>query len=323
MDRLEAMGLLAAAVEHGSLSAASRRLGVPLPTMSRRIADLEAHLNARLVVRSPRGLAPTEAGAAYLAAARCILEQVDEAERAVAGEWRRPRGELIVTAPVVFGRLHVLPTVAAFLALYPEIDVRLVLADRNLGLVEEGVDVAVRVGALPDSGLKALRVGQVRRVLVAAPNLLARHGIPGHPDELGALPCVLYEGLSTARSWTFQDPGRGTPFAVPIRPRLAVGTVEAGVDAAAAGLGFAQVLSYQSAADVAAGRLRVVLADYEGPPLPVSLLHTNQGPLPLKTRAFLDFAAKRLRHGLAATEAGEASPRPAVEPVTASTPDRW
>ncbi len=305
MDRLEAMTLFAAAVEHGSFSAASRRLGVPLPTLSRRIADLEAHLNVRLLVRSTRGLAPTEAGAAYLIASRRILEQVDEAERAVAGEWRRPRGELIVTAPVVFGRLHVLPAVTAFLALYPEIDVRLVLADRNLGLVDEQVDVAVRIGALPDSGLKAVRVGRVRRVTVAAPGLLAHHGVPRQPDALSALPCILYAGLSTARSWTFHDPGRRSPFAVSIRPRLVVNTVEAGIDAAVAGVGFAQTLSYQSAAPVAAGQLHIVFAAYEGPPEPVSLLHSDQGPLPLKTRTFLDFAAERLRRGLAEA-AGEA-----------------
>ncbi|WP_375462178.1 LysR family transcriptional regulator, partial [uncultured Enterovirga sp.] len=299
MDRLEAMALLAAAVEHGSLSAASRRVGVPLPTLSRKIAELEARLNARLLVRSTRGLTPTEAGAAYLAASRRILEQVDDAERAVAGEWRRPRGELIVTAPVVFGRLHVLPAVTAFLGLYPEIDVRLVLTDRNLDLVDEQVDVALRIGALPDSGLKAVQVGRVRRVLVAASDLLARHSVLRHPEELSALPCILYEGLNTARSWNFRNPGRGTLFAVPIRPRLTVSTVEAGIDAAAAGVGFAQMLSYQSATHVAEGALRVVLQEYEGSPVPVSLLHPDQGPLPLKTRTFLDFAAERLRPGLA------------------------
>ena len=295
MDRLEAMALLSATVEAGSFSAASRRLGVPLPTLSRKIADLEQHLGIRLLLRSTRKLGLTEAGADYLASARRILEQVDEAERAAAGEWRQPRGELIVTAPVVFGRLHVLPVVAAFLARYPEIDVQLLLSDRNLGLLADHVDLAVRIGTLPDSGLVATTVGHLRRVLVAAPALLDRCGTPQHPEELQSLPCVHYAGLSEARSWTFSRPDGGLAFTVPIRPRLTVNTVEAGMDAAVAGIGFAQMLSYQSAGGEAADALRCVLQAYEGPLLPISLLHVGQGRLPLKTRTFLDFAATRLR----------------------------
>lgn len=295
MDRLEAMALLSAAVEAGSFSAASRRLGVPLPTLSRKIADLEQHLGIRLLLRSTRKLSLTEAGADYLASARRILEQVDDAERAAVGEWRQPRGELIVTAPVVFGRLHVLPIVTAFLASYPDIDVQLLLSDRNLGLLAEPVDLAVRIGALPDSDLVATTVGHLRRVLVAAPALLDRCGIPQHPEDLEALPCVHYAGLSEARSWTFARLDGGSTFAVPVRPRLTVNTVEAGVDAAVAGIGFAQMLSYQSAGAEAAGALRCVLQAYEVPRLPISLLHVGQGRLPLKTRMFLDFAARRLR----------------------------
>lgn len=295
MDRLDAMALLSAAVAEGSFSAASRHLGVPLPTLSRKIADLETHLNTRLLVRSTRKLSLTDAGADYLAAARRILEQVDDAERAVAGEWQQPRGELIVTAPVVFGRLHVLPVVTAFLAHFPEIVVRLVLSDRNLDLLTDHVDLAVRIGSLPDSGLRAVSVGRVRRVLVAAPALLERCGVPEHPDALAALPCVAYEGLSVARTWTFARSDRGPTFTVPIRPRLTVNTVEAGLDAAVAGVGFAQVLSYQAAAVQAMGALRHLLRDYEAPPMPISLLHSGQGRLPLKTRTFLEFAAEHLR----------------------------
>lgn len=295
MDRLEAMALLSATAEGGSFSAASRRLGVPLPTLSRKIAELETHLNTRLLIRSTRKLSLTDAGADYLAAARRILAEVDEAERAAAGEWRQPRGELIVTAPVAFGRLHVLPIVTAFLALHPEIDVRLIQSDRNLGLIDEQVDLAVRIGPLPDSGLVAVTVGRLRRMLVAAPALLDRHGTPQHPEALRDLPCIVYDGLSEARSWTFSGPEQGVPFVVPIRPRLTVNTVEAGIDAAVAGVGFAQMLSYQSAAAEAAGALRCLLGDYEVPPVPISLLHAGQGRLPLKTRTFLEFAAERLR----------------------------
>ncbi|MDX7951474.1 LysR family transcriptional regulator [Lichenihabitans sp. Uapishka_5] len=295
MDRLEAMALLSAAVEHGSFSAASRRLGVPLPTLSRKIADLEEHLDARLLLRSTRKLSLTEAGADYLAAARRILDQVDEAERAAAGEWRQPRGELVVTAPVVFGRLHVLPVVTAFLDSYPAVDVNLVLSDRNLGLLADHVDLAVRIGALPDSDLVATTIGHVQSVIVAAPSLLDRCGAPQHPDTLRDLPCIAYAGLSEARQWSFARAGNGPAMTVPIRPRLTVNTVEAGLDAAVAGLGFAQALSYQTAAAEAAGALRRVLQAHEGAHVPISLLHAGQGPLPLKTRTFLEFAAARLR----------------------------
>ena len=289
------MALLSAAVEHGSFSAASRRLGVPLPTLSRKIGDLEKHLNARLLLRSTRKLSLTEAGASYLAAARRILEQVDEAARAAAGEWRLPRGELVVTAPVVFGRLHVLPLVTAFLASYPEVDLNLVLSDRNLGLLDEHVDLAVRIGPLPDSDLVATTVGHVRRVIVAAPSLLDRCGTPQHPDALRNLPCIAYAGLSEARRWTFASPGGGPAMTVAIRPRLTVNTVEAGIDAAVAGVGFLQALSYQCAAADAAGALRRVLQAHKEAPLPISLLHAGQGPLPLKTHTFIAFAAERLR----------------------------
>ena len=298
MDRLDAMRMLVAAVEAGSLSAASRRLGIPLPTLSRRVADLEARLNATLLVRSTRGLVPTAAGAAYLAAARHILDAVEDAERAAAGEWRAPRGELVVTAPVVFGRLHVLPATAAFLAAYPDVDVRLVLSDRNLGLADEHVDVALRIGALPDSGLRAIHVGDVRRIAVASPDFLARNGVPGAPSDLAAMPCVAFEGIAADRVWIFAAPD-GATVTVPIRHRLAVNTVEATVDAAAAGIGVARAFTYQCAAALAAGTVVRVLRAFEPGPLPVHLLHAGREPLPLKLRSFLDHAGAALRRRLA------------------------
>ena len=290
--------MLVEAVEAGSLSAASRRLGVPLPTLSRRVAALEARLGAELLVRSARGLVPTEAGSAYLAAARRILDEVEEAERAAAGEWRAPRGELVVTAPVVFGRLHVLPVAAAFLAFYPEIDMRLVLSDRNLGLADQHVDAALRIGALPDSGLRAIHVGDVRRIAVASPAFLARHGAPRGPADLASLPCVVFEGLGADRSWAFADPGGGAPLTVTVRPRLAVDTVEASVDAAVAGVGVARAFTYQCAAAIAAGSLVRVLQLFEPAPAPVHLLHAGREPLPLKLRTFLDHAGAALRRRL-------------------------
>ena len=298
MDRFDAMKLLVTVVEAGSFSAASRRLGTPLPTISRKIADLERHLNAKLLLRSTHGLAPTETGRVYVAAVRRILEEVDEAERAVAGEWRTPRGELVVTAPMVFGRLHMLPTTVAFLAAFPEIHVRLVLSDRNLGLAEEHVDVALRIGALPDSSLKATRVGGVRRVAVASPDFLDRHGAPSKPSDLASLPCIAFEGINADRIWTFSSPDRGAEITVPIRPRLAVDTVEASLDAAIAGVGIARALTYQCASALSAGSLVRVLQMFEPPSFPVHLLHVEREPLPLKLRSFLDHATTSLRRRL-------------------------
>jgi DNA-binding transcriptional LysR family regulator len=300
MDRLDAMSILIAAVEAGSFSAASRKLGVPLPTVSRRVADLEAHLRARLLIRTTRKLTLTDAGEAYLAAARNILEQVSEAERAASGEYLTPRGDLAIAAPIVFGRLHVLPLVSAFLAGFPDINVQLALSDRNADLVGDQLDLAVRIGPLADSSMIAGRVGSVRYVVCASPEFLAAHGVPKSPDDLPALPCVTF-GLSANTSWNFAS-RRRTAKSIPVRPRLAVNTAEAAIDAAIAGVGIARVLSYQVAPAIADRRLQIVLADYEPEPLPVHLLYPAQAHPPLKLRRFLEFAAPRLKKTLAAIE---------------------
>jgi DNA-binding transcriptional LysR family regulator len=297
MDRLDAMAILVEAVEAGSLSAAARRLRMPLATVSRKVADLEAHLGARLLVRSSRRLALTEAGRAYVAACRRILEDVGEAERNAAGEYSAPRGELVLTAPVVFGRLHVLPVVCAFLAAYPDIQVRLVLADRLVHLADEHVDVAVRIGRLADSRLVAAQVGAIQRVVCAAPAYLAARGTPATPEELAGHDCIAFEGLTVPGSWSFSV--SGSEMAVPIRARLVVNTAEAAIDATVAGLGIARVLSYQVADALRDGTLALLLEAFEPAPWPVSLVHAGQGRLPLKLRAFLDFAAPRLRERLA------------------------
>lgn len=179
------MLILVTAVDAGSLSAAARHLGTPLATVSRKVSELEAHLKTRLLTRSSRCLTLTDAGRNYVAACKRILEEVGEAERAASGEYSAPKGDLIITAPIVFGRLHVLPAVAEFLETYPEIDIRLVLADRAVNLLEEHVDLAVRIGELPDSSLVATRVGAIRRVVCGSPGYFAARGIPQTPDELG------------------------------------------------------------------------------------------------------------------------------------------
>jgi DNA-binding transcriptional LysR family regulator len=299
MDRLEAMSLLVAVAEGGSLSAASRKLGVPLPTVSRKISELEAHLSTRLLTRSTRRLALTDSGAAYVAAAKRILDEVNEAERAASGEHAAPRGELVITAPVVFGRLHVLPVIAEFLARWPEINVRLVLADRNLHLIDDRVDIAVRIGALADSALVSTQVGAVRSVVCGSPAYFAARGVPKRPEDLAALSAVTFDPLSSPQHWIFRDPKSKRELRAPVRSRLTVNTAEAAIDGAAAGLGVTRVLSYQVAQAVLDGRIEIVLAEYEPAPAPVSLIHSRQGLTPLKIRMALDFAAPRLRARLA------------------------
>ena len=297
MDRLDAMSLFVATVEAGSLSAAARRVGVPLATVSRKLSDLEKHLKTRLLNRSTRRLTLTDAGQSYLIACRRILDEVNEAERTAAGEYSSPTGELVITAPVVFGRLHVLPVITDFLALYPQVDVRLTLSDRITQLVEEHIDLALRIGELPDSAMVAIRVGSIRRIVCASPAYLAMHGTPTRPPELAGHNCVTFEGLAAPATWSF---GAGkAETTVPVRSRLQVNTAEAAIDAAISGIGLTKVLSYQADAAFRAGALRVVLEPFEPPPWPVSLVHAGQGRLPVKLRAFLDFAAPRLKERLA------------------------
>ncbi|RFB96795.1 LysR family transcriptional regulator [Rhizobium leguminosarum bv. trifolii] len=293
MDRLDAMTVLLAVVEQGSLSAASRHLRTPLATVSRKISELEAHLNARLLQRSNRKVTLTEAGRSYVEAAREILDRVEEAERAAAGEYSAPKGALTMTAPIVFGRLHVLPVVVDFLKAYPDINLRLMLSDRLSNLVEDHIDVALRIGNLPDSNLIAVRLGAIRRTAYASPDYLGRHVTPPHPADLSAHDCITFESMASTLSWTFTEGKRD--LTVPIRSRLAVNTAEAAVDAAVAGLGITRVLSYQAAPAETAGLLTPLLVDFEPPPAPVHLVYPAQGMVPLKLRALIDFATPRLR----------------------------
>jgi DNA-binding transcriptional LysR family regulator len=297
MDRFEAIRTLLAAVDGGSLTAASRQLGMPLPTVSRNVSELEARLGTQLVIRTSRKLLLTDAGNAFVAAGRRVLEQLDEAERAAAGEYRTPRGELLVTAPIMFGKLHVTPVVLAFLAAYPEVNVRVVLFDHVIDLVENHVDVAVRIGHLPDSGLVAARIGEIHWVICASPAYLSTHGTPVAPDDLAQHDCIAFEGLQMVRTWPF---GRGTDAkAVAIRPRFAANTADAVIEAAIAGIGIARLTSYQAAGAIREGRLVSLLRGHNPEPLPVHLVHTGPPLVRLKMRAFLDFAGPRLKAGLA------------------------
>jgi len=297
MDRLASMTTLLAAVEGGSLSAASRRLGMPLATVSRKVSELEAHLRTRLLHRTSRRLSLTDAGQAYVAACKRILEDIGEAERAAAGEYSAPRGDLAITAPIVFGRLHVLPIAIEFLKAYPDIQIRIALADRVVDLQEEHVDLAVRIGELPDSSLVAIRVGAVSRVVCGSPDYFAKRGTPKKPDALSAHDCVTFEGMTSPDEWKFMV-GKSS-VSVVARSRLIVNTAEAAIDAAIAGVGVTRVLSYQAPGALRAGTLGLVLRRFEPAPWPVSLVYAGQGRLPAKLRAFLDFAAPRLKARLA------------------------
>jgi DNA-binding transcriptional LysR family regulator len=298
VDRFEAMTTLIEVVEQGSLSAASRSLRVPVTTVSRRVTDLEALVGTRLLVRTTRKLSLTDAGAAYLQAARRIVGEVAEAEREAAGEFQSPRGELVITAPLLFGRLHVLPLVAEFLGRFSEINVRLMLSDRNVHLVDDHVDMAVRIGKLPDSELVATRVGVMRSVICASPALLARHGVPQSPEDLARLPCVSVSAPMPMAEWLLRKPGSVEVIRVAVAPRLTVSTAEAAADAAMQGIGAVRLLHYQVAEGVRTGRLRLLLQPYEPEPAPLHLVHAARGQMPLKMRLFIDFAAPRLREAL-------------------------
>jgi len=298
MDRFQAMSMLLAVTEKGSLSAAGRELQVPLATLSRRISDLERHLGTRLLIRTTRKLTLTDAGIAYVSAARRILEQVEEAEREAAGEFTAPKGELVVTAPIMFGRLHVLPVVADFLATFPEINIRLILVDRNVDLVDDHVDMAVRIGKLPDSSMVATQIGLMRTVTCASPALLAGHGIPLKPDDLTRFPCVVVDTPMPSSGWRFQSPRSDTTLEISISSRLAVTTTEAAAQAAIHGVGVTRLLHYQVAEPAERGELQIILERYEPAAAPVHLVHASREKMPLKMRRFLDFAAHRLRQAV-------------------------
>ncbi|KQV53246.1 LysR family transcriptional regulator [Pelomonas sp. Root1217] len=301
MDRFEAMTVFVAIAEAGSLSAAARKLEQPLATVSRKLTLLEAQLKTRLIARSTRRLELTDAGRDYLEASRQILEQVADAERAAAGAYARPHGRLVISAPVVFGRLHLLPLIVEFLREFPDVDVRLIQADRVVNLLEEHVDLALRIGELADSGLVATKVGEIRRVCCASPAYLAAYGRPSAPADLARHACISFEGLMSASRWVFPAE------TVEIRSRLAVTTAEAAIAAAEQGLGVARVLSYQVADAVQAGRLERLLPEHEPAPVPVSLIYPGQGRLPMKCRAFLDYAAPRLRERLQGQASAESA----------------
>ena len=295
MDRLAAINVFVAIAEAGSLSAAGRRLGMPLSTVSRYLAALEDQVGVRLITRTTRELALTEPGRHYLQSCRRIVAELEAAELRLAGEHQEPQGELAVTAPVVFGRLHVQPVVVEFLRMFPRVTARLLLVDRTVDLIEEGLDVSVRIGALLDSSLIATRVGSIRHITCASPAYLASRGRPSSPQELRNHDCISFTALSPVERWSFAGP---KPQRVNLHPRLTVNTAEAAIDAAVAGLGITRVLSYQAARPVADGSLRLILENFEPEEMPVNILHREDRLPQAKVESFIAFAVPRLRKAL-------------------------
>jgi DNA-binding transcriptional LysR family regulator len=293
MDRLEAMSTFLAVVENGSLSAAARRLQAPLPTVSRKISELESHLRTKLFNRSSHRLVLTDSGGSYLAACKRILADVTEAERTASGEYASPTGELSVTTPIGIGRTILIPIMVDFLKTYPDIKARLIPSDRALSLFQEQIDVGVRLGALPDSSLVAIPVGTTCRVVCASPAYLAARGTPRTPEDLAAHDCINYAGFSLPDSWTFVR-DKAT-IAVPVNTRLFVGSAEAAYAAAQAGIGITIALSYQLTVAPERGALTTLLDEFRLAPLPINLVYAANRFLPIKVRAFLDFAAPRLK----------------------------
>lgn len=292
LDHLTAIRVFVAVVGEGSLSAAGRRLNMPLPTVSRHLAALEEQLGLRLLTRTTRRLALTEPGRGYLETCRLVLDELDAAELRLAGTQEVPQGELALTAPIVFGRLHVLPVVAEFLKAFPRVSARMLLVDRVVDLLEEGLDLGIRIGTLGDSSIHATKLGAIRYVTCASPNYLERRGVPAHPGELEKHDCISFDTFSNPERWSF---GGRKAVRVKVKPRLIVNTAEAAIDAAKAGLGIARVLSYQASGSVARGALRLILIPFEPEPIPVNLIHREDRLPQAKVAGFVAFAAPRLR----------------------------
>jgi len=290
MDRFETLTAFVAVADHRSFAAAARSLELAPPAVTRAVASLERHLGVTLFHRSTRAVSLTDDGAALLDRARRILIDLRETEQVVMGGRSVPRGQLYVTAPVMFGKRHVLPVVSALLEAHDGLSARMLLIDRNVRIVEEGIDVAVRIGPLEDSAIRAVTIGSVHQTIVASPDYLAKHGAPADPAELARHRCIVGSGVRVGSAWPFGPRGERI---VEVVPRLAVNTVDATLAAAEAGLGLANLLSYQTADALAAGRLVRVLDEHAPPPMPVSLLFEGGRAAMPAVRLFIEAMQER------------------------------
>jgi DNA-binding transcriptional LysR family regulator len=286
MDRLDAMQAFVTVADLRGFAPAARKLGLSPSAVTRMIAALEDRLGARLLQRTTRQVALTDVGARYLERIRRILADVEEAETSTEGERTRPSGLLVVSAPVGFGRLHVSPVMSAYLKRYPDVSGELRLADRMVNLVEDGVDLAVRIGHLADSSLVARRVGEMRRIVVASKAYLKQHGEPDTPQAIASHQTIQFGAMAAAPAWYFVEDGR--EVSVTCSPRLTTNSADAAIQYAAEGGGLTRVLAYQAAEAIKAGRLRIVLQKFEQPPLPIHIVYPTSRLLSAKVRAFID-----------------------------------
>lgn len=278
--------------ETGGFAEAARQLHMSPPAVTRAVAALEEAIGARLLTRTTRAVKLTEAGGRYLEDCRAILAAIEEAEAAAAGSYATPTGMLTVTSSVLFGQNYIMPIMTEFLDHHPQVTGRLLLLDRVVNLVDEGIDVAIRIGHLPDSSHSAIRVGSVRRVICAAPAYLEARGVPRHPADLAQHRIIAATGAWASLEWRF---GIGGEIAVGVKPALFSNSNEAAIGAARSGWGLTRALSYQVGPDLLAGRLQIVLEDFEQPVMPVHIVHPEGRNASAKVRAFIDFARERLR----------------------------
>ena len=293
MDRLHLMSVFVAVAEEESFAAGARRLGMSPPAVTRAIVALEAHLRVKLLNRTTRFVRTTDAGQRYLEDARRVIAAADEADEATSGINAEPRGHIVVTAPALFGRMYVMPGIVTYLQRYPGTEVSALFLDRVVNLLEEGVDVGVRIGELPDSSFKALRVGQVRRVICAAPSYLAQQGIPHTPEELVRHQTIVANSGNHTAEWQFMR--ENVALAVRVRPRLVVTNNDAAIEAAIRGAGITRLLSYQIAPLLESGALTIILAEFESAPIPIHVIHREGRYASAKIRAFVDLMTRHLR----------------------------
>ena len=290
MDRIDAMQAFVAVADLRGFAPAARKLGLSPSGVTRLVAALEDRLGVRLLQRTTRSVTLTDVGTRYLERARRILADVEEAEGSAEGERTRPSGRLVVSAPVGFGRLHVSPLMSAYLIRYPDVSGELRLADRMINLVEDGVDLAVRIGHLADSSLVARQVGEMRRIVVASSAYLEQHGEPKAPGAIAAHATIQFGAMTASPEWRFVDQGRD--IRVACAPRFATNSADAAIQYAEQGGGLTRVLAYQAADAIKAGRLKIVLQKFEQPPLPVHLVYPTSRLLSAKVRAFVDLVVE-------------------------------
>ncbi len=298
MDRLHLINIFVAVADTGGFAGAARKLGISPPVVTRAINDLEAHLGVRLLTRTTRVVRVTEAGASYADDCRVIMAQLTEADAAAGGLHAVPRGRLTVTAPVGFGALYVTPVVTEYLSRYPDVNVSCRFVDRVVNMLDEGVDIGVRIGELPDSSMQAIRVGTMRLLVCAAPDYLDKHGEPKSPGDLQSHVVIAASGATSTSEWRIST--KGAPGVVKLHPRLIATTADAAIAAALTGFGLTNVLAYKVDTHLREGRLKTVLSDFEPPVLPVHVLHREGRHASQKARTFIDLAVERLRPRLAA-----------------------